>query len=530
MATIGERIIEALGGITAQRLQEATSSAFAQGYYDGNDDPASGDIKGGGFGYRRQTSGQLRDFSKATPDQILETVWTLWQSSLIAKRAITLKRDHLVGTGSEYETNDKKLQEILDDFYENNELGDRILEFALQLRLLGEQIYPAFVRKADGRTTLGYIDPGAIYQVITHPDNAMERWIVVCGKSYDKKAYRIIRKDKQHFVYEAGEVVVKEANHPGKLVTHEQAAIQPWELETLKAMGINGYSGSVFFFPINCLSNQPRGYSDLVQAADWVDQTEETLFAMLDREQMAGYFSFDVTLSGADDTTVRTRAKELRSNPPSKGSVNVHNDTEEWEMWAPDLKQAASISAFVAGLTFVMGGLGFPVAYYGYGDDTNRSTLQEQSTPSEKTLESDQAHFEKMMLFIAQFVQDQAEIAGAYKPAAKADNQIRFPLPAIRSEDIKGIVQAFTPLIAGLIQAQDGSMISQETAARIAHQMLNEMGADIDTEQELKSIDDDDIDKEQANNDKLKAMMQNAQPQNGVVQNGTPQPVSNGNA
>lgn len=510
MATLGQRIIEALGGVTSASLEEQLNRAYESGYYDGNDDPASGDIAGGGFGYRRVTSGTLRDFHKATHDQILNTIWTLWQSSLIAKRAMTLKRDHLVGTGAEFETDDENLQEILTEFVDNNGLSERLPEFCLQLRLLGEQIYPAFVREADGRVTLGYLDPGSVEKIVTHPDNAMERWMVICkaplaGK---KKAYRIIREDRE-FVEDDK---VTEATHENKLVMHNQTTLQKWELETLKDLDIKEYSGSVFFFPINCLSNQPRGYSDLVQAADWIDQAEETLFAMAEREQMAGYFSFDVTLTGADDATVRARAKELRANPPSKGSVNVHNDAEEWKMWAPDLKQYASIASFTGQITFIMGGLGYPVSWYGYGDDTNRSTLQEQATPSEKTLEHDQNQFERMMLFIARFVADQAEISGAYSPDTAVSNEVRFPLPPIRAEKAMAeMLQTFAPLVNSLVMAEDARLLSHATAARVVQTTLNDLGLDINPEDEAAAIEEEEADKEQQNNDKLNGMMQQQQ-------------------
>lgn len=516
MATLGERIIEILGGITPAKLQQTLESvenrAYEQAYFDANDDPPSGDLAN--LGYKRMTANHLRDFSKASAEQILNTVWSLWQSSPIAKRLMTLKRDHIVGIGTAYETDDEDLQELLDTFTNVNDLENRVMEFALQLRLLGEQCYPAFVRETDGRVRLGYIDPSQIESVVTHPLNSMERWIVVTKSSGGiKNAYRIIREDRE-FVQD-GQVV--SPNYPGQLVTWEQTTIQDWELACLKDLGLNEYSGSVFFFPINCLSNQSRGVSDLVQVADWIDQADETLFALAEREQMAGYFSFDVTLTGADEAKVMARAKALRSNPPSKGSVNVHNDMETWQLHAPDLKQTGTVHTFVALLTFIMGGMGFPVAWYGYGDDTNRSTLQEQSTPSEKTLEHDQHQFESMMLFIGRFVKDQAEIAGTYSPPADMDNAIRYPLPAIRSEDLKGLTAAFAPMVAALMAAEDARMVSHATAARMAHQLLNEMGANIDTAQEMSNIEEEAMDSEQANNDTLAAML-----------NGQRQPVANG--
>lgn len=260
MATLGERIIESLGGITAARMQEAASTAAARayeaGWSDANDEPPSGDLKS--FGYRQMGSSKgLRDFTKVTREDQMRTVWTLWQSSPLAKRILTLKRDHIIGKNARPKCKDEKLQTILDAFWDDNKLEARAREFALQLFLLGEQIYPAFVRQKDGRVRIGYIDTEHVVDVIPHPDNAMEMCMVSVGGTAmePKKIYRVIRQDEDYI--DSGRVVP--AKYPGKLVTAEQANIEPWETKTLTEKGKKEYSGSVFFFKVNSVSNQARG-------------------------------------------------------------------------------------------------------------------------------------------------------------------------------------------------------------------------------------------------------------------------------
>lgn len=487
---IKQRVIEYFGGATADQMREVTNRMYEAGLYDGmngNDDPPSGTLKS--FNYRRSPSKGLRDFTKMTTDEIHSTVWSLWQSSPVAKRLMTLKRDHIIGTNPMPKCDDEDLLEIVNAFWDKNEMKKHAPEFALQLFLFGEQILPASVRVADGRIQIGYIDPRDLCEdrvskgVIKHPENALEDWAVSVGEPNNKRIYRIIREDAE---YVDGLAVVG-ANHEGVLVTWEQAAIQPWELKMLKDHGRTQYDGSVFYFGVNRVSNQTRGMSDLVQLADWIDQADATLWAMAEREQFAGFFAFDVTMKGAGKPEINERRKELSANPPKRGSVNLHNDAEDWNMWSPDLKQYASIASFIAQMTNILGGIGFPLAWYGYGNDTNRATLGEQATPSEKSLEYDQGIVEDMFNFILRFVRDQAIIAGAY--TGDEDEEVTIELPKIRAEDLMAVVTSFSPLVAALSAATAEGWNTKETAAKAWHKALNSMGLEIDTTAELEAAE-----------------------------------------
>ena len=481
-----DRVIERLGGVSQARLQEtvrtfetkvqeAASNAYQQGYYDGNDDPPSGEVKT--FGYRRVTSRHLRDFTKMSREKVLETIWTLWQSSPIAKRIIKIKRGYIIGDGVSPETTDETASELVDGFWYENGMAARQKEFTEQLYLFGEQCYPAFVRKADGRTKISYLDPGVISEVIQHPRNSMQAVAVVVDVGDGKKhVYRIIQKDSE---YVDGDKVV-EAKYPDKLVIWQQANIQPWELDTLKQHEKSQYDGSVFFYKVNAVSNQPRGYSDLLQVADWIDQADATLFALADREQFASYFSFDVTLNGANDEVVKTRSKLIRSNPPAKGSVNVHNDAETWKLETPDLKQQGSIDTFIALMTNIMGGMGMPLAWYGYGNDTNRATLGEQGAPAWKQLRDDQNTLESMFTEMCQFAIDQATIAGKLSDDVWAECEVYFQMPEMTNKDISQIVGILPNYANALVQATQAGWMRQEKAVEAWAKLMGELGVEID--------------------------------------------------
>src|SRR4030066_180526 len=147
----------------------AMARAYESGYSDGGEDePVSGTTKK--YGYKRTTTAALRDFTKMDHASIIETVWSLWQSHPVAKRVLVIKRGYILGSGVHPQSGDPDLQGILTEFWMDNQLPRRSKEFTLQLFLFGEQCYPAYVRMADGKTSLGYIDPGSIRQEITPPE------------------------------------------------------------------------------------------------------------------------------------------------------------------------------------------------------------------------------------------------------------------------------------------------------------------------------------------------------------------------
>lgn len=246
--------------------------------------------------------------------------------------------------------------------------------------------------------------------------------------------------------------------------------------------------------------------------ADWIDQYEETLFSLAEREQFAAYFSWFVKIMGIQEGSDawKTAVNRIRRNPPKRGSVNVTNENEDWDLKTADLKQSGSIATAEALLGHNMGGVGYPMSWYAFGNDTNRSTLSEQATPSEKSLEHDQGIVEEMLQTLCQFVADQAEIAKVWKPGEYYP-AIEIELPSLRAEDMKGVTATFAPTIAALDKAMQMGILGRRTAAEVFHKLVRELGIEVDTAVELDGIDQDseqaELDAAQANNDKLNGML-----------------------
>lgn len=500
---IRENIAEWLAGdLINQRVVEAqvqASRAYESGYFDGlngNDDPPSGDLAT--FGYRRITSKGLRDFTKVEREKALETAWTLFQSSPIAARLMHIKRDHIVGSNPTIECDDEELLKITREFWERNKLDERISEFAMQLFLLGEQCYPTVIRNSDGRAIIGYFDPNEIKTVVCHPLNPMEDFAVVLNPIGEDTESPWLAKNEKHRVFR----IVREATgtdengkyvkskYEGRLVTHDQATLEDWEEDMLKHYKLTEYSGSCFFAGVNRVSNMTRGYSDLLRVADFIDLADEVLFSLGEREQFLSYFSWFVKVMGVEEGSDQWNKIVTRviSNPPSKGSVNITNENEEWKLQTADIKQHGSIAAFEAILGMIAAGMGYPLSWLGFGDQTNRSTLDKQADPTEKTLEHDQGVFKRFIDFIFRFVRDQAIIAGM---TGISDGCVAtLKLPVINQQNIAEAVVPLVQAVQAAVTAQDSGNIQKLTGTKIIAKIANEIGVEINPETELQDADD----------------------------------------
>lgn len=536
MATLRERIISVFGGVTQAVANKRSKEAYSSGYDDGGEDePASGTTKI--YGYRKLGGGQ-RDFTAVDYASALDVVWNVYQSNPIARRLLQIRRDYILGRGVQPRADDEDLQEIIDAFWVGNKLDRRSKEFTFQLFLFGVQCFPVFVRESDGRVKLGYIDPSEIEDVVSDPENSMEMQAVVVQaqetlgerpwlETQSKRVYRIIQQgaDSSHAVSidEGGHLETEDrSQYMGKWLMASQAILEDWEVHMLKTFGLKEYSGSCFYEKVNAVSNQPRGYSDLLSLTDWLDQHDTTLFDLADREGMAGYFSWDVKMDGADKTAIDARVAEIIRRPPKKGSVNVHNEKETWMFNYPDLKSAGSIETASALLNMILGGGGVPRHWYGSGDETNRATAQAQGGPTWRSLEHDQDLVQDLFIWMLEFARDQAELAGAWSPSeidmdTLGDVEVIDPyfvdiiMPEMVARDLAIATGALSAVMAAIMTMLDLKLITRVKATEVLAKVVAELGVEVDPVEELAMAEAEqgaiELDGEGAKNDVLAGLL-----------------------
>ena len=490
-------------GQVKEATAKAVGRAYEQGFRDANDEPPSGDLRD--YGYKKLSRRLLREY-KTDPAKALATVWDLAEQSGLASWLVDIKTNHFVSSDVAPVTDDEKLQEILDAFWRDNQMADRAREFTRQLILLGSQCFPTFVRSDDGRLRLGYIDPGEIEDVVTHPGNAMERVMVIIRKDTGgvQRAYRIVKEDDDILRVDpkTKELKVETALHPGLLVTAANIGpdrYEPFEVAKLADMGLPDYSGSVIYRTWNTLSNQPRGWSDLLQVADQIDQADLTLFALGEGEQLKTYFLIDVLVKNKSPEEIK--AYSVTRKTPTPGAMNFHNENEEWKIEAPDLRQAGSIDVYVAMVKHIVASMGMPSHWFGDADNTNRASADAQNEPAVKMMKAQQMMVKKMFIQILTLVRDQAIIAGLYRPKGEPA-AVDLIMPEISGRDTQRAADTFTQVTTGAMLAEEEGYMTHETAAELVAISAAELGVEYDVKTELEEVEAETAEQDEADQEK----------------------------
>jgi len=514
--------ISAVVAKTDKRITEAASTAYREGFGDGgNDESVSTSAGLTSYGYKALGGRLAREYAE-DPQKAMETIWKLYEQSGVASWIMDVMRNHFVSAEVAPRTEDEALQEILDAFWDDNNMTDRVMEFALQLPLLGSQCFPVFVRQTDGRARLGYIDPGDIENVVTEPGNAMSRAAVVLRKTTDGHAriYRIIREDDDVIFSTAEGEMVFPARFPGLLVTAANVTPQyePWEVAMLRDAGLRDYTGSCIYRTWGSLSNQPRGWSALLPVADMIDQADETLYNMSVAERVKSYFLIDIKVIGKSDAELPAYAQKRGERPLRAGMRNYHNENEETTVLAPDVGQGSSIATHAEQIKTILGAMGLPFHWFGDGSDTNRATATEQSGPAYRGLKSKQMVIKKMLLRICYTVRDQAIIARAYPGNDPAE--IDIIMPELSAKDTATAATTFNQVVAGVTTAEDEGYITHETAALLVAQAAAAFGVEYDVAEELEKAEAEQVERDEEKAAQRGAMLAQGLNVGGFGQNG----------
>lgn len=408
--------------------------------------------------WRKLTGDASRDLTPMTQLRMQKIAHWLWEANLLANRIIELPVAYLLAESVKLTVKDEENQKTLDRFWRDpiNDMDLKLPKKVRELGIFGEQCYPAFVNDIDGHVRLGYLDPSLIETVVSDPDNREQPIGIVATKDRKGTArrYRVI------------------INGPEDVFTERTRAIR----ESFS-------DGEAFFFRINDLSSGSRGRSDLLNQADWLDAYDQFLFGEAERAGALRAFIWDVTLKGATPDQVKARAKEIHA--PKPGSVRVHNDAEEWQAEAPDLKAADTSEAARLFRNHVLGGATLPEHWFGGGGDVNRATAGEMGEPTFKVLSMRQRFVKHMLESIGRYVLLKSAASQTQPDWADPKWKVEAVLPEITSTDTTKYAMALQQVVVAVALAIDKGLLTEATALRMINAIAERLGIEFDAEAEL---------------------------------------------
>lgn len=410
-------------------------------------------------GWRRLSGDANRDLSPLSQERMRETALYLWDANLLANRIIELPLAYMLAEGVELRATETEMQETINRFWSDpiNSMDVKLPKKVRELAIFGEQVWPTFVNEMSGHVRLGYLDPALIETVVVDPDNPEQPIGIVTVKDRKGRAlrYRVI------------------VNGPETVFTQRTQAIR----ETFA-------DGEAFFFTVNDLSVSRRGRSDLRAPADWVDGYDQFLFGEIERYNFLRAFVWDVTITGADDTKIKQKAREIK--PPTPGSVRVHNDSEKWQAVSPEIGAYESAAAGRLFRNHVLGGATIPEHWFGGGGDVNRATGDSMGEPTFKAFSMRQRFLKHMLESVGRYVIRQKLIAETGEPDwwdARLACEAVFP--EMTARDTTKYAAALTQVVTAVNSAIDAGRMSDETGVALIAAVAGRLGVEIDPEAEL---------------------------------------------
>lgn len=413
------------------------------------------------YQYRKLTGSgnkaMRRELNPIVHSRMLEIVWYLWEHNPLAKRLVTFMTDMILGEGVTVDATDPRIQEVLDATWNHrvNQMKTRAREFHNSLALSGELILPVAINPITGIPTLGFVDSAQVHAVIPNVDNIL--------------------------IPEFVELKPDVPGQPGRRLK----IVQPDPVTGL-------LDGEVFFHAVNKLPNSMRGRSDLLPLADWLDLYDTYLFAEVERLQLLSSFVWDYKVEGADEPTLKEKARKLPN--PKPGTVFVHNEKESLDARSPELRASDRSEAGRMLRLHIAGTYGFPLTWLGESEGSN-ATIQGQNDVMSKTPTARQIEYRGFLDLIVRF---SIEKATTKNPAlfrdAGMDYKIR--MPELQAKDISRVGAVLGQVVTAMDLAMQNNTASRRLAITVMAQALAHMGVEANPQAIMDEADQDRDDKD----------------------------------
>ena len=446
-----DRLIGAfLGDIIEQKVSERLKAASAA------------DIEKEEIGWRRLTGDNpKKDLSPLKQDRMLEIAFYLWENNPLANWIIEITKDFIVGDGLPYEAKNEDIKLLFDDFWFDsiNRMDLYLEKYVRELFMYGELCFPVFTAEQTGKLRLGYIDPIQIKEAITDPDNVK----VVIG---------IILKD-----------TMGQAGRRLKTIYPEDAE---WSLSiAAQALRKTYTDGECFFFAINNVTNSPRGRSELLSIADWLDAYEQFLFDYSDKWPLLNSFVWDILVTGGDAAAIQ---EQIKAFTKKAGSIYGHNEKITLTPSTPDLKSIDVAEGARLFRNHILGAKNIPEHWYGGGGDVNRATSIEMGTPAFKSLSSKQKYIKYILETILDYVIAKALKANYLRVDEFEAYDFSIITPEMSSKDVSKYGALIQQVATSLVSAEMQGWVDKNNARKIFAVIVGYLGIEMDLEEMKKTI------------------------------------------
>ncbi len=400
----------------------------------------------------------LRELNPAMQRRMQDVCYYLAVATPFGEGMIRVMTDYIVGEGFQLVAEEPQVQAVLDRFAKDpvNNLKANLKKWVREQLIFGELTLPLVENPVDGFVRVGYIDPSLVEAV---------------------EFGTLITPDRLKPV--SLPVAVKLCDVPGEQGSRLRIA----QSERVMAEPRQPADGVCFYFPINEAKSGTRGISELFALADWVDVLDQMVFDFADKVRFLNAFIWHYTAAGADATKVKEIEKEIRRRGIRQGGFWVTNEQVKIEAQTPQFHGAEMHEAARMVKTYGTGSKSLPPWMFGDPVDANRASSEVMEGPAGKMLTNKQDGVKTMVLAVGEYVLDRAQ---AHRQLPQGINRsFKVQAPDISVKDMQKISGTLQQGTNALAMMEDRGWVRGETAARVVHTLLSQLGVEIDSTKEF---------------------------------------------
>ncbi len=333
-----------------------------------------------------------------------------WRQNPLARRLVGMVTAYVVGNGIALRSEYAPLQRFIGDFWQRNQMDQRIPEWCDELCRAGE-IFPVLFTNPQDRMSTVRCVPASIIERI--------EW---CEGDYE------------------AELAYKEVGLVG-------AQQERWWVSPRHGSAGDPSTPVMLHYAVNRPVGALRGESDLAPILPWLKRYSRWLE---DRVRLnAGVRAFLWIVKAP--ARLRVELAERYRQPPEPGSVIIADEQETWTAVAPNLQanDAANDGRAIRWM-IVAGGPGTSLLDLGEGEDSNLATGQVMTEMRRRFLRRRQAYMAWLLSDLVLVAWQRYAVGGKKGQRAVTAADITAVLPDISVEDNQKLAQAAMQLASGL--------------------------------------------------------------------------------
>jgi hypothetical protein len=395
-------------------------------------------------------SGRKHDRTWSEIQELYTDALTAWRKNPIAWRIISTSVNYVIGDGITFSSKDRSFNDFIRRFWvhRKNTMDLRLIPMCEELARSGDLFVLLFRNPTDGMSYIRFVTKDQIQKIET----ASNDW-------------------ETELVYEevppAGEVQPRRWLSPA----HPEAALS---------------DAIMLHYSVNRPIGALMGESDLTTIIPWLLRYSRMLEDRVRLHWAARAFLYLVTVPS---NKVESKSQQYGAAPES-GSIVVKDETEQWEVVAPNLRGADASHDMKAVRMMIDAGSGFPPHWRGEGGDVNLATAEAMQGPPERFLQKRQQYFVWVLEDILYQAFLRASEIGA-EPAIKDtryDHLFITDIPDVSLRDNDLLAKAASELSLAFAQLQNTFLGKSPTFHRLAIDLVMKFAGEKLEEDVLEKI------------------------------------------